>query len=1139
MTRDAATLRQMQAAAPFRSTWLSANAGSGKTRVLTNRVARLLLCDVPPQRILCLTYTKAAASEMQNRLFGELGKWAMLDDAPLAQALADLGHEAAPDETTLRRARRLFARAIETPGGLKIQTIHSFCAALLRRFPLEAGVSPQFVEMDDRAARRLRAEIVEDLADGSRRGAFDAMAAHYMGDDLDGLTEEIVRHRTQFPDTPDATALARLLGLSETLTEETLLAQVFTGGESALFGTLLPALRAGSATDIRAADRLSPLDVTAPTPETLKALEAVFLSGAKTKTPFSAKVGRFPTRATRAKLETGAQALDDLMQRVADARPLRLGLAARERTLALHRFAAAFLPEYDRRKQAHGWLDFDDLILRARALLTDPGVAAWVLFRLDGGIDHILVDEAQDTAPEQWKVIEQLAQEFTAGAGARDETRTVFVVGDKKQSIYSFQGADPDGFDRMREAFAQRLEGGTPLQDLTLEYSFRSAPAILNLVDTTFPEGARAGLGRDVTHRAFKTDLPGRVDLWPVIEPADETEPPHWADPVDTLSPEHHAVQLARRMAGEIRAMIDRKETVLDGAVRRPVSEGDFLILVQRRSDLFHEIIRACKSAGLAIAGADRLKLGGEIAVRDLHATLAFLATPEDDLSLATALRSPLFGWGEGAVYDLAAGREGRHLWQTLRRRGGPEVEILTALRDSSDFLRPYELLERILTRHRGRQNLIARLGPEAEDGIDALLAQALAYERMEVPSLTGFLSWLDSGDVEIKRQLDSAGDRIRVMTVHGAKGLEAPIVILPDTADRPLRPRNEILPAGLPLWRTPADDSPPAIAQAAQAWRQRQEEERARLLYVAMTRAEQWLIVAAAGRLNKDGQDWYQTVRAGMERGGATVHDFPFGAGLRLENGCWGGRHAAPFRSRGPDALPALPDWATTPAPRPARPHTPLSPSGLGGAKGLSAQQPDDTGEPLAWGSWVHLLLEHLPRIAPDARRMAGQTLLAGAGAPEPAHAGILAEAEAVLEAPDLAGIFTPDSLAEVEVTAPFPGSGAVMLGAVDRLIVQPDRILAVDYKTNAVVAAGPEDVPEGILRQMGAYAAALRQIYPDRPVETAILWTRTRTLMSLPDSLITQALARVQLDGTEKAPYLPASTTQGEPDADPCRNR
>jgi len=1122
MRRDDATERQVQAADPACSTWLSANAGSGKTRVLTDRVARLLLNGVLPERILCLTYTKAAASEMQNRLFRGLGEWAMLGQDPLCAKLRELGLDRDLDDQTIRRARRLFARAIEAPGGLRIQTIHSFCAGLLRRFPLEAGVSPQFTEMDDRSAKRLRDEILDDIASGPNAQTFDDVALWFSGIEIGTLLREIAKNRSNFPRDPDSDALWRAFDLSPGTSETDLLASVFLGGEGDLIARLVQVLQDGGVNDMKAANRLERLDLSAPDTHTLVALEGIFLTGAKTKAPYSAKVGSFPTKSVRIAHPDILPALDDLMGRVESARQMRVALHAAQKTLVLHRFAAVFLPEFSARKLHHGWLDFDDLILKTRDLLTDPGLAEWVLYRLDGGIDHILVDEAQDTSPVQWQIIELLAQEFAAGEGARaGVARTIFVVGDKKQSIYSFQGADPAGFDMMRDKFSEKLlRGSNSLQNLVLEYSFRSSDAILRTVDSTFRDGARQGLGDTILHRAFHSDMPGRVDLWPLVEKSENPAQPELSDPVDILASEHHTVQLADRIAAEIQHLIRSRETLwqkTDGRVtRRAIRPGDFLILVQRRSALFHEIIRACKAAELPIAGADRLKIGGELAVRDLRALLAFLATPEDSLSLAGALHSPIFGWSEDDIYRAAAGRTEKYLWATLRSRKDTHREvfsILDGLMRETDFLRPYELIEHILTRHRARENLIARLGPEASDGIDALLFQALAYERAEVPSLTGFLGWLDSGNVEIKRQMDSAGNRIRVMTVHGAKGLEAPIVILPDSGKRTIQIKDELLagPGGLQMWKTSANDSPKQVTAARNALIERQEEERQRLLYVAMTRAEQWLITCAAGDLD-NGKSWYEKVRDGMTHAGATTHDFEFGLGLRLESGIWEvGDLAAADKT--PTEKPALPDWALTHAAPSHRPPAPISPSGLGGAKILPGDSNgQDEATAMRRGSAIHLLLERLPSRSPEHWQDLAMSLLSDGeqSVSNDEINGILAETVAVLRDPKLADLFSTCALTEVDITANIPAlDGARLYGAIDRLIISDGHVLAVDFKTNAVVPDRAQDVPDGLLCQMGAYGAALAEIYPDRRIETAILWTRTQTLMRLPSQLVAQALA------------------------------
>ncbi len=1116
MRRDDASARQVQAADPAASTWLSANAGSGKTRVLTDRVARLLLGGTEPHRILCLTYTTAAASEMQNRLFRRLGEWAMLPEPDLRGALAALGVEGPVDGETLARARRLFARAIETPGGLKIQTIHSFCAGLLRRFPLEAGVSPDFSELDDRAARRLREEIVEEVA-ADDLPAFDAGIGILSGEDLDGFLARLCQNRDGFAPPAGRDDILAGFGLPAGFDAPQLVAEVLGPGDPALLRGLVPILAGGSSNNATAASRISAALALPPGPGMLAALEDVFLYGAKARAPHAAKIGDFPTKDLRAGPATPFMPqLEALMARVETGRERRLALAAAETTHALHRFAAAFLPRYEARKARAGRLDFDDLIARAARLLSDREVAAWVLFRLDGGIDHILVDEAQDTSPGQWQVIERLADEFTTGESARGVERTIFVVGDKKQSIYSFQGADLAAFDAMHGHFALKYSAiGRAVVPLELEHSFRSSDAILRVVDLTFDARVNRGLGGAPKHIAFHGDLPGRVDIWPLVPKAEDPEPENWFDPVDLLPEDHHNVVLAGRIARQVRRLVDSGTAIRTKAGVRALHEGDFLILVQRRSDLFHEIIRACKAEGLRIAGADRLKIGGELAVKDLTALLRFLATPEDDLSLAAALRSPLFGWTEAELYDLARPRPPKSfLWTALRAdtvRHAETLAMLDGLRKEADFLRPFELLERILSRHGGRMRLIARLGAEAEDGIDALLAQALVFERAEVPSLTGFLVWLDAGEVEIKRRLDTAPRAIRVMTVHGAKGLESPVVILPDTARRRAELRDDILRVnGRAVWKPKAEETPAPVAAERAAFLERQREERMRLLYVAMTRAESWLIVCGAGESGAAAESWHGLVAEGVEKAGAVDLETEGGPGRRHECGVWPEPMAA-FVPAPPEAAPS-PGWMREPAPLPVTAEGPLSPSALGGAKALPGEGALDEEAAMRRGTMLHLLLEHLPLWAEaDWREIAAALLVGPPLSADPAETEtILVEARHVLASPDMAPLLGPETLAEVELTARVPALGGRLLhGTIDRLLVNDAGVLAVDYKSNAIVPERPGEVPEGILRQMGAYAAMLEVIYPGRPVQTAILWTRTGRLMPLPPEIVRQALA------------------------------
>lgn len=1127
---DDATARQIRAALPDRSSWVAANAGSGKTKVLTSRVARLLLAGTEPQKILCLTYTTAAAAEMQGRLFRMLGDWAMRSDEALRAELLALGTDpAALDAAALGRARTLFAQALETPGGLKIQTIHAFCDALLRRFPLEAGVAPGFRVLDDRAARAMREEVLDAIALGEPR-LMAELAAQISGDDPEPLLRDIGANRSAFAGPLDRAALAASLGLSPGTDLPSLHARLTGGAAGAL---LAEAVRLGAASgpkDQKQAEKLR-LALTETDPARgLDLLEAACLT--QKGTPAA-----FPAKGVRTAHPAFAADYDALVAAVIDARAQRLAQAAFDRALVLNRFARVWLAALDARKASRALLDFDDMIDRSRRLLADPATAAWVLWKLDGGIDHILVDEAQDTSPAQWEVVEALSDEFFVGAGARDLSRTIFVVGDEKQSIYSFQGADPEAFGGMRRHFERRLEEmGAELQRCELIHSFRSAQPVLDLVDAVFAGPAGARLDTAVRHVAFRADSPGRVELWPFRPKPEAPEEGQWWEPVDVRGPGDPVAAMAEAVAAEIRGWLDARR-LLPGT-GRPIRAGDVMILVQRRGPQFHAVIRALKRAGVPVAGADVLRLGGELAVKDLLAALRVAATPEDDLSLAAVLRSPLGGLTEEELFALAHGRRGR-LLEALRRQPpeawpGPRA-MLEDLRDHADFLRPFELLQRVLVRHDGRRALVARLGAEAEDGVDALLQAALDYETAEPPTLIGFLDWIDRDEMKVKRRADEGTDEVRVMTVHGAKGLEAEIVILPDTGARSegnRAPQVLRLAEGTPVWRVGTAEMPPAAAEADEARRGRLQAENMRLLYVALTRARRWLIVCGAGQVPKpDSEAWYSIVEAAMEARGAT----PGAGGLRVLEHLWSeevaeagdATAAAPASVPDPaEDAPAVPR-AVAALPLPAPPV--LSPSDLGGEHRLLLSggalldgDAESEAEARTRGEALHRLLEHLHGMPEAARAALAARLLPG----RPDIGPLLAEAGRVFALAEAGAIFGPGSHAEVDLTAVLPVlGGARILGRIDRLVIGAEQVLAIDYKSNRAVPAAAEAVPEGILRQMGAYRAALARIWPGRTAATAILWTRAPRLMRLPDALVDAALARAAAEAAARAEGAPGA--------------
>ncbi len=1117
MDFDDATRAQIDAITPEASTWLSANAGSGKTRVLTTRVALLLLGEVDPQNILCLTYTKAAAAEMQNRLFKQLGSWAMMDDINLRKELRGLGVAQGMDAERLRLARTLFAAAIETPGGLRIQTIHSFCSALLRRFPLEAGVTPLFRELDDRAARDLYEQILRDMARGSDEPALRGIARLISDPDLTELAKAVAGKRAAYAVARTAGEIRADFGLQGEPQLDHLTAQLFTPDRVDLIRRLVKALEGSSANDQKVAVKLAALNVNDPGADDLDIVIDAFVFGPGTKSnplgPKAAGRGQVMVGDLRKAMPDLAAEADAYMELVADLRPVIHAERAAARTIALEDFAQAFLKRYADAKAAGGWLDFDDLIEKATGLLSDDAVAPWVMYRLDGGIDHILVDEAQDTSPAQWAVIRLLAQNF--GQDASDpRNRTLFVVGDPKQSIYSFQGADPAEFDNMRDYFDARLADlGQTLHNRALHHSFRSSAAILNVVDNVIGELDGSGF-TDADHIAFKADMPGRVDIWPVRYEKVEKDDPEWFNPIDLVAPDDDKVVLAEAIAEQIRAMVGTPIPDGKGGFR-PIHAGDVLILVQRRSDLFHEVIRACKGAGLQVAGADRLKLSGELAVKDLKALMAFCALPQDELSLAAALRSPLFGLTEQDLFTLAHRRSKTPLWRRLvaRQDTFPEqVAMLSDLMRQADLMSPYDFLERALTRWGGRIRMMARLGVEAGEGVDALLSLARDYEATGPASLTGFLAWLDVDETEIKRQAESAGDKIRVMTTHGAKGLESPIVILPETHEA--RGNNRVKPLitddGHAIWPSPGAEHTDLSDAAKSAEADMRAEERLRLLYVAMTRAEKWLIICGAGKDASNDKSWHTRMWNAVEKAGATPISIDrIGEGLRHQHGDWAVTAVEPESTKAP--VIALPGWARDHAPAPPPRQTIINPSKLGQDAAETLAGRGDTQFAAQRGTAIHLLLEELPLIDRPDWRDAGKAILATrvVDLPDDHNAGVLDEALAVLNHPDFGHIFAPDTLAEVAVSA-SAGPGERIAGVIDRLIVSDTDVTIVDFKSHSAPPEQASDVPVEILMQMSAYRHAIAQTFPNHRINMQILWTARPQLMTLPHDIVMNAAVR-----------------------------
>ncbi|MFN7114049.1 MAG: double-strand break repair helicase AddA [Alphaproteobacteria bacterium] len=1180
---------QSAAANPLRSVWVGASAGTGKTKVLIDRVLRLMLpragqgaenravaqsaesklvaqSATRPERVLCLTFTKTAAAEMSNRIYKRLARWAVVDDAKLTADLTGL-LGAAPNAETLREARRLFARVLDTPGGLKIMTIHSFCQSVLKRFPVEAGLPPHFELMDEQSAieyllscQRGMIAAARAQPDSPVAEAFATLALYLNQEDMSGLMAQVMAKRSLLEAilkkhgdagggaTGTIAAVCKHLGVTPETREEDVLAGAgrIEQEQETKLRLVLRAMLEGGKTD---KERAGALQTWLEQPGKRGALIGVY------RRAFFNQQGEIYARlVTKPVLEAcpdaieimtaEAERLDALNEKLKAVRLARLNAA-------LLTVSAEMVGRYSAHKAATDRLDFDDLIIRTSALLDAPGMVGWVLFKLDEGIDHILVDEAQDTSPAQWRVVRALAGEFFAGMGSRDDTvRTLFVVGDEKQSIFSFQGADPAAFAQMQEFFGRKVTAVQDGWEIFLEYSFRSTRTVLEVVDGVFaPLTARRGvvadIAREVLHRPFREGHAGRVELWPLVQAQTRDAGEAWRMPVDIETGDNAASRLARKIAETVRDWLAHGEILESKG--RPIRAGDVMILVQSRGALVDMMMRALKEAEVPVAGIDRITLTEEIGVMDLLAVAGFALQPRDDLTLATVLKSPLVGMTEEDLFALCYGRP-HGLWQSLRD-ARPDIALWLQKRiERSGYATPYEFFAEIMNTAcpadtlSGRRAFYARLGLDIQDALDEFLNSCLHFEQSHTPALQGFCDWFLRGEAQIKREQEAhKADQVRIMTVHASKGLQAPIVFLPDTVKilhdhnkgrvRLLWPEENVdgraSSLDVPLWSPRQEFDAGIYDRAREAAAEKQMEEYRRLLYVALTRAEDRLYIAGfrGKHAPKDGC-WYNLVAASFPAAAENIAFNMEGAPLAdAEGNILSARRLAhpqtvpaekaplPAAAQDADAVRRpLPDWARAVPEAEPVPPVPLAPSKPGEDE-PAAKSPLGTDD--SWrfrrGVIVHQLLEILPQLPSTRRedallRWLGRPSLGMTAAEQKVFA---AEVMAVLAHPDFADIFAPTSRAEVPVVGLAGAAGTavpqkVLSGQIDRLCVSATEVLVVDFKTNRPPPKDESGVPAVYLKQMAAYRDILRKIYPDKAVRTALLWTDGPVLMPLSDKLL-----------------------------------
>ena len=1029
-------IAQGRASNPYTSAWVSASAGSGKTKVLADRVLNLMLITGKTDKILCLTFTKVAAAEMANRIMDRLKNWSVMNDETLKEELKNLTGEF-PDQKMVSCAKELFAKALETPGGLKIMTIHSFCTTILERFPLEAGVPPRFSVIEELTAQKLLSDSLDQV-----------------------LESKDVEKEVQF--------------LAKKMNKETLLEalQSILKDRDILEGIL---------------EHFSGVEQLVFELKKYFNIDKYHTENEIISENF--KLENWETLVSTYIKKTDGQIIkkfleDPIAHLVYDTKEKIKAFHLVNMDAALFKITFQILEKYNKVKIKNAVLDFDDLTNKTLALLERSQMATWVLFKLDGGIEHILVDEAQDTNPKQWKIIETLANEFFAGEGKSEKLRTLFAVGDKKQSIYSFQGAHPDEFERRHTFFENKIRASkNDFDTVQFNFSFRSTQPILDLVNKVLknPKAAK-GVTNDYQssiHLSKRSDEAGLVEIWPLENPEPLPSLPDWNLPIKRQTSTSALTRCSEKVANKIAHLISSKEIL--ASKNRPIEAGDFLILLQKRGKLMPELVRALKEKNIPVAGVDRLNLTDHIAIKDLMALMRFTLLPEDDLNLACLLKSPLLNLSEEELFRACQRPKNISVWENIKKLFPDIAQKLTIWLNLADQKPPFEFMESILGEFKGRRLFKSRLGDEVNEALDAFLDLALQYEQENTPSLQGFLAWLARQEIIIKRDMEQSNlNAVRIMTVHGSKGLQGNIVFLPDTRSYSCNNKSKdlIWIDNLPFWIVGKKEAPDKLNTYFERQEELALEERHRLLYVALTRASDRLYICGYnGKRSAPEDNWYDLIKESLGEKEITKPK-TFTSEQKKEI-------VSKKKGNLPLDFKKIPEWVSMPPPKIIPPSLPLSPSKMAEEETEKLVSHQDRELSLLRGSFIHEMLQYLPSIPKENRTEALKKS-------KPKEIEIPQNFLDIFE--KFPEVFDSDSLAEVPVIGTL--NGQAVSGQIDRLIIKEKEIMIVDFKTNRFI---PSVIPSNYKKQLEAYRDLIKNIFPGKMVKSYLLWTENMTLVEV----------------------------------------
>ena len=1139
---DDATLLQSQAANPASNVWVNASAGTGKTKVLTERVLRLLLPlegqndGTAPQNILCVTFTKAGANQMITRLMKTLSRWAVCSEQLLVKDLTLLlGHD--PATNVIFKARKLFAMIIDLPGGLNVTTIHALCQSILGRFVVESGLPPNFSVMEASESKSLikkaRDGLVHDILMQKNNHPlfedFTWLASIKNSLQINQILAAVLGDRKKlalfFDKNPDYKAVLRqYLNIDDNINEDLLVKKyLYDNFPEQNIKILANAFEFGGKKNKDNAITLF---------NYLHSDRQVLYQGYREV--FYTTSGKCPPRKA-SHVSNEAKKQNPLAEGIFTAEIDRISeYEDKLNSLKIYRATCAILDiiyeitnRYQTLKNSQRKVDYDDLIHKTHALLTGPA-KDWVLFKLDYGIDHILVDEAQDTSPDQWGILQALWDDFFTGQSVRSENgieRTVFVVGDNKQSIFSFQGANLNNFNSVHNKLRNQVSNAQKQwSDVPMNTSFRSTSAVIDFVDLVFEESdLRTSLTQDPelyrSHTAHRQGHSGHVELWPLYKAPKQDPLPPWTLPLQ-IRENHDANQaLANRIAETIAAWIKNQDLLT--SKNRPIIAGDIMILVRRRNALVDHLIRALKTHNVPVSGADRLVISDHIAVKDVLAALHFALLPDDDLTLATLLKSPLIGWTDDMVENHAFDRDGS-LWQAVKDGASQDTSawlsnLIVTMSGQNAFTAVSNILnyKAFNNNQSGWQSLVGRLGEDCVDPLEELLSIAQTFDANNPGSgLQGFLHYMQTNETEIKRELDSGVNKVRIMTVHASKGLESPIVFMPDTTSLPKAQTSDDgliwMEDTIPLWSPTAQNDTLSVKTYKEIASKITLDEYYRLLYVAMTRAEDRLIVC--GTLNNNetisrDKSWYNCALIGMNRINAVEKEWPHDPefqtpddeGKYLVFSTEQSVEPKPEKEKyKPNTISDLPHWVLQPLLKEQHPPRILKPS-------QDDSQPMPVHSPLYQhdnsfryerGLLTHSLLQYLPELQQEIRKDAGLSYLnqQAPRIPSAVVNSILEESLAIINSKEFSMFFGEGSMSEVSVTGTVTNSNGkidIISGQIDRMLIGDETIWIIDFKSNRPPPKDPKDVPPQYRKQLSAYKTLIQDIYPKHNIRCALLWT------------------------------------------------